>query len=527
MNSNMKDSLQELLLFVPLYQQTFLTSLPKKHVYFESLTEQVPDQWLQTPTLLIIKDVEQYANLTESGKGDQLVQDPNFIGMIISIEISQPVQDDLINLFERCSLPIIHINDKTSLQVFYQNGKLLNSFSKVSLELIGLMEKGFTNVISEVAKAIESPFLYLDEHNQLLWQTGKEQDLRKINQWLNLNRREVENKTYSTFIVSTNEKNEELFTPYPINIAGIMTHTLVASAYLEDWQKKFVDKLVGLTALLLQTEEILQEQQEKMKEHFVYDLLYHKFESQKVMIKQAKTWGWNLEIPHHLIIISVEFQFELLTDANWMEEITTYIMGQASEMKETIIVFPFQDQLVLLIEDGAVRTFSERKDYVSNIANQIVENLVADYSQYQFFSGIGKWYQDTLFLNKSYQEAKLALQFGQTWFDNKNVYHIHDLGIIRLLIHIHQEILYDFSQEYLSPLLESDDENGTEYMNSLKLYIQYQGNINDVADALFVHHNTLRNRLKKIEEITGISLQDPEASMNLVSAVKIHSFMNL
>lgn len=523
----MKDSLQELLFFIPLYQLRFLTSLPRKLVYFESLIVQVPDDWLQTPTLLIIKDIEQYEKLTEHGKGDKLVQDPNFIGMIICIEPSQSVQDDLVTLFEQCTLPIIQIDDKTSLQVFYQNGKLLNSFSKVSMELIGLMEKGFTNVTSEMAKAIESPFLYLNEHNQLLWQTGKEQDLRKINQWLNVNRRDVENKKYSTFIVSTDEKSENLFTPYPINIAGKMTHTLVASSSLVDWQKKLVDKLVGLTALLLQTEEILQEQQEKMKEHFVYDLLFHKFESQKVMIKQGKTWGWNLEIPHHLIIISVEFKNDLLSNEEWLEGITSYILGQTSEMKETIIVFPFQDQIVLLLEDGAMRTVSERNSYVSKITNQIVKNLKNNFSEYKFFAGIGKWYQDTLFLNKSYQEAKLAHQFGQTWFDNKNVYHIHDLGIIHLLIHIHQEILYDFSQEYLSSLLESDDENGTEYMNSLKLYIQYQGNINDVADALFVHHNTLRNRLKKIEEITGISLQDPEASMSLVAAIKIHSFMNL
>lgn len=521
----MKDSLQERLLFIPLHQLTFLTSLPKKLVYFEATTAHVPDGWLKTPTLLIIQDDEQYTKLIE--KTDQIIQDPNFVGMVICMQTSPSIQAEIIALFEQCSLPMIQINDPASIQVFAQKSKLLNSFSQVSLELIGFMEKGFTNVAAEIAKAIGTSFLYLDEHDQLLWQTGQEQDLREATRWLNANRRVVENKTYSNFIVSTDQTNENSFEPYAINIAGIMTHTFVASASLADWQKKFVDKLIGMTALLLQTEEMFQEQQEKMKEHFVYDLLYHKFESQKVMINQGKTWGWNLEIPHHLLILNVDLQNELLPNPDWMEEMIFYIMDQTSEMEENIIVFPFQDQIILLLEDGMERGVYERKDHVSAIANHIVENLKDYFKEHQFFIGIGKWYKNTLFLNKSYQEAKLALQFGQTWFDNKNVYHIHDLGIIRLLIHIHQEILYDFSQEYLTPLLESDSENGTEYMNSLKLYIQYQGNINDVADALFIHHNTLRNRLKRIEEITGISLQDPEASMNLVAAVKIHSFMNV
>lgn len=521
----MKDSLQDLLLFIPLYQLTFLTPLPKKPVYFESITDVVPVEWLKAPTLLIIQEGEQYKKLTK--KGDQLIQDSNFAGMIICLQTSEPIQDEMVALFEQCSLPMIQIDDQASLQVFSQKNKLLNSFSQISMELIGFMEKGFTNVASEVAKAIQSPFLYLDEHTQLLWQTGKEQDLRNANRWLNANRKQVENKTFSNFILSTDEKSEYSFDPYAINIAGLMTHTFVASANLADWQKKFVDKLVGMTALLLQTEEMFQEQQEKMKEHFVYDLLYHKFESQKVMINQGKTWGWNLEIPHHLVVLSVDFQDELLPKEDWMEEIIFNIVEQTSEMEETIIVFPFQDQIVMLLEDGSERGIHERKDHVSKISNQIVKNLRSNFVHYHFFVGIGKWYQDTLYLNKSYQEAKLALQFGQTWFENKSVYHIHDLGIIRLLIHIHQEILYDFSQEYLTPLLESDREHGTEYLSTLRLYIQYQGIISDVADALFVHHNTLRNRLKKIEEITGINLSDPEASMNLVAALKIHSFMDL
>ena len=182
---------------------------------------------------------------------------------------------------------------------------------------------------------------------------------------------------------------------------------------------------------------------------------------------------------------------------------------------------------MFLLEDGEERTIIERKKYVLKTADRIEQSLISELPDCHFYIGIGKMYQDTIYLNKSYQEAKLAVQFGQIWFENKNIFHINDLGILRLLIHIHQEILYDFSQEYLSPLLESDQENGTEYIKTLKTFIQHQGIINEVSDALFIHPNTLRNRIKKIEEMTGVNLLDPEEFMNLAVAVKIQSFMDL
>ena len=171
------------------------------------------------------------------------------------------------------------------------------------MELNGFMEKGFANVASELAEALSTPLLYLDEHNQLLWQTGQELELEKAIHWLqaNLHKLKTNGNPNKYFPETTNS-----FDLYPINIAGVINQTLIASSDLADWQKRMIDKLVGLTALLLQTEEMFLEQQQKLKEHFVYDLLYHKFESKKVMVKQGKSWGWNLERPHHLLIINVE-----------------------------------------------------------------------------------------------------------------------------------------------------------------------------------------------------------------------------
>lgn len=516
----MKDALQELLPLIPLDRLKFFTALPKQLLYYETIQEELPKDWLEKPTLIIIVDEEEWIKLNDKEFANQLIQDPNLIAVIIGLETEVPLQEDIVHLYRSCQLPIVQVADPSSLHIFEQKSKPV--YSQISNELAGIMNEGFTAIATELAKGLETPFLYLDENNHLLWQTGTETELREANRWLNTHFRELEGmkESYEGQI-------HDGFELYPIHIAGVVSQGILASAKLVDWQKRMVDKLIGLMALLLQTEGMFRQQQQQLQEHFVYDLLYHKFESQKVMIKQAKAWDWNLEIPHHLLLVHVKVTDELMDNMDWLDEMVLFIEEKKSHMEERLIVLPFEDQIVVLLEDGQSCTISERNRHVRTVAEQIEKELSNQWPNCQFLIGIGKWYKNTTFLNKSYQEANQALKFGQAWFENRNIFHINDLGALRLLIHIHQEILLDYSEDYLSVLLESDRESGTELIHTLKVYIQHQGVINDVADALFIHPNTLRNRIKKIEDMTGINVQDPEEFMNLMVAVKILSFLNL
>jgi sugar diacid utilization regulator len=485
-----------------MYQLTYLTPLPKERVYYETIVSGITDQWFKDSSLLFIQTYEECMKLNEKDCVNQLIQDSNLMAIVICFRNHVPIQEDRLALFQECQLPIIQVDDSASLSVFQHRNQPYFFYSQMSMELKGFMNKGFMNIAAGLSKALETPLLYFDENDQLLWQTGSEIDMPPM--------------------------ATKSFEKYPINIAGDIQLTLAASADLVDWQKRLVDKLIGLTALLFQTEEMFREQQEKFKEHFVYDLLYHKFESKKVMVTQGKAWGWNLEIAHHLLVINVDkLDSEISMHLEWMDELITHLEALKAQLEETIVFFPFQDQIVGMLEDGENRSFNERKSFALEIANQIDQELKHTWPQWKFSIGIGKWYQDTVNLNKSYQEAKMALQFGHVWFENKHVFHMNDLGILHLLTSIHREILYDFSQEYLSSLIESDSEQGTEYVKTLKAYIQHQGIISEVSEALYVHPNTLRNRIKKIEDITGSNLQNPEEFTNLVVALKIFVSMFL
>ena len=65
-------------------------------------------------------------------------------------------------------------------------------------------------------------------------------------------------------------------------------------------------------------------------------------------------------------------------------------------------------------------------------------------------------------------------------------------------------------------LNEYDTQNGTELLVTLEKYLGNNRSVQKAGDALFIHRNTINYRLKKIEEITGIALDESSEHLHLL-----------
>ena len=57
-------------------------------------------------------------------------------------------------------------------------------------------------------------------------------------------------------------------------------------------------------------------------------------------------------------------------------------------------------------------------------------------------------------------------------------------------------------------------------MNTLTQYLEHGGNYDATAAELSVHHSTLKYRLQRIRELTGLELNDPDVHFNLQFATR-------
>jgi DNA-binding PucR family transcriptional regulator len=82
-----------------------------------------------------------------------------------------------------------------------------------------------------------------------------------------------------------------------------------------------------------------------------------------------------------------------------------------------------------------------------------------------------------------------------------------DIGAYRYLVHLlGQETARDPYSEAIVALAEYDRGRGSQLLETLEKYLEMRRGIAETARALTVHPNTLRQRLDRIETLTGLDL---------------------
>lgn len=77
----------------------------------------------------------------------------------------------------------------------------------------------------------------------------------------------------------------------------------------------------------------------------------------------------------------------------------------------------------------------------------------------------------------------------------------------------------------LYSLMAYDKKYNTNLIQTLEVYLNKNCNLNQTAETLFIHRNTIKYRLQRIEEITNTSLDDAFTRLNFFNAILIKKFL--
>ena len=106
------------------------------------------------------------------------------------------------------------------------------------------------------------------------------------------------------------------------------------------------------------------------------------------------------------------------------------------------------------------------------------------------------------------QEARQAALAAPVIVDRPAVVPYDGLGPYKYLLRVPLDgDVRDRQRDALRKLGEYDRQRQAQLTRTLEEYLRQRGNISATAQALYVHPNTLRQRLRRIEELTGISIK--------------------
>jgi PucR-like helix-turn-helix protein len=92
--------------------------------------------------------------------------------------------------------------------------------------------------------------------------------------------------------------------------------------------------------------------------------------------------------------------------------------------------------------------------------------------------------------------------------------------LAELVVHGDEELARELADRRLDPLQERSPSSRERLLDTLSAWLDHQGNVPRVAEALSVHPQTVRYRLRQLREVFGERLDDPEFRFELMLALR-------
>ena len=156
-------------------------------------------------------------------------------------------------------------------------------------------------------------------------------------------------------------------------------------------------------------------------------------------------------------------------------------------------------------------------------AARAMENLLAKEGLKNVRVSYGTVVKEIKEVSRSYKEAKMALDVGKIFFDERDIIAYSELGIGRLIYQLPIPLCKMFIKEIFGG--KSPDEFDEETLTTINKFFENSLNVSETSRQLFIHRNTLVYRLDKLQKTTGLDLRVFEDAITFKIALMVVKYM--
>ncbi len=126
-------------------------------------------------------------------------------------------------------------------------------------------------------------------------------------------------------------------------------------------------------------------------------------------------------------------------------------------------------------------------------------------------------------VSRSYKEARMALDVGRIFFEEKQIVAYSILGIGRLIYQLPMPLCKMFIREIFGD--RSPDQFDEETITTINKFFENNLNVSETSRQLYIHRNTLVYRLDKLQKSTGLDLRVFEDAITFKIAMMVVKYM--
>ncbi|MGC4941144.1 PucR family transcriptional regulator [Kribbella sp. DT2] len=226
------------------------------------------------------------------------------------------------------------------------------------------------------------------------------------------------------------------------------------------------------------------------------------------------------EVPDRLRAFGVDPYGELLVLA------TAFAVGPHATLpglSETVGAFFLDRSLAVVVAGGShdvVAVLQRPQQETRELADELRQAVAKRFPDQRVVIGLGEPAPTAHLLREPLVQARKACQVLRRR-PSQSIATFAELGTHRVLLGLQDpETLRSFAAGVLQPLREYDRRRDARLESTLRAFLQHDGQYAATAAALYIHVNTLRNRLAKITELTGRDAVRTEDRVDLYLALE-------
>ena len=201
-------------------------------------------------------------------------------------------------------------------------------------------------------------------------------------------------------------------------------------------------------------------------------------------------------------------------DGNELEKVRSIFGGKSKDFVTAV-----DEKNIIVVKELAENETYEDLEKTA----EVILNLFKADEDCEAYIAYGTVVNEIKEVSRSYKEARMALDVGKIFFEEKNIIAYSALGIGRLIYQLPIPLCKMFIKEIFDG--KSPDDFDEETLTTINNFFENSLNVSETSRQLYIHRNTLVYRLDKLQKSTGLDLRVFEDAITFKIALMVVKYM--
>lgn len=457
---------------------------------------------------------------------------------------------DILEIAEKRNFPIVEVPQEIrwtrimqeAMEVLInRQASLLEKSQEIHRDLLDVVIQGggWVEVASAAARLIEKPVIVLDVSleplgvsNDFPWPEG---ELYRLLDRASVRAQFDNLARFPSRLLHLVEDGVPPLFAVPIVVSHACLGyvcTVTERHELDEMERVALEHAATIAAVEMAREQVRFETEVRLKGDFVDDLIGGRFSSEDSLLRRASFLGCDLSKGVTVMVADVdEFERTMATrklSENEVQRLKARFFNRCTrlvaEVEPTSLVSLKSDRVIIFLSGAAAqdpRILEKLTTRLQALGHEVAELSVS--------VGVSRFTSDMSGIRKAFEEALAALKVGRKLEGKGSAMHFESVGSYKLLLSIWEhdrEELRNLYLETVDAIDRYDKQNDSQLVHTLVTYLANDENLSKTAKDLFAHRHTIRYRLQKIADITGLSVFKSEDKERLSLGLKARSLLH-